>query len=95
MDFTTFFAQAPTVVMFGAIIGIFYFMIIRPQQKRMKEHQALLGAVKRGDKVVLTGGLHGTVHEVEEKTVMVEIARNTIATYDKGSIQSVVKTDAA
>ncbi len=104
MDFTTFFAQAPaaggsswisTVVMFGAIIGIFYFMIIRPQQKRMKEHQALLGAVKRGDKVVLTGGLHGTVHEVEEKTVLVEIARNTIATYDKGSIQSVVKTDAA
>lgn len=101
MDFTTFFAQASgggfggqatgTIVMFAAIIGIFYFMIIRPQQKRMKEHQALLSAVKRGDKVVLTGGLHGTVHEVEEKTILVEVAKNTVLTYDKGAVQTVVK----
>lgn len=80
-----------TFVMFGAIIAIFYFMIIRPQQKRMKEHQALLANVKRGDKVTMTGGMHGTVHEVEEKTVLVEIARNTVVTFEKGAVQSVVK----
>lgn len=100
MDFTTLFAQAPagggssmvsTFVMFGAIIAIFYFMIIRPQQKRMKEHQALLSNVKRGDKVTMTGGMHGTVHEVEEKTVLVEIARNTVVTFEKGAVQSVAK----
>ncbi len=80
-----------TFVMFGAIIAIFYFMIIRPQQKRMKEHQALLANVKRGDKVTMTGGMHGTVHEVEEKTVLVEIARNTVVTFEKGAVQSVAK----
>ncbi|HVZ40882.1 MAG: preprotein translocase subunit YajC [Bacteroidetes bacterium] len=101
MDFTTLVAQAPATdggsspigmfVMFGAIIAIFYFMIIRPQQKRMKEHQALIGAVKRGDKVVLTGGLYGVVHEVEEKTVLVEVAKNTVLKYEKGAIQSVIR----
>jgi preprotein translocase subunit YajC len=104
MDFTTILAQAApgggggmftTVIMFGAIIAIFYFMIIRPQQKRMKEHQALLGGIKRGDRVTLGNGMHGTVHQVEEKTVMVEIAKNVVVTFDKGAVQSVVADSAA
>jgi preprotein translocase subunit YajC len=78
-----------TPVMFGAIIAIFYFMIIRPQQKRMKEHQSMLSAVKRGDKVVLSGGMHGTVFEVEEKSLLVEIAKNTVVRFDKGAVQSI------
>jgi preprotein translocase subunit YajC len=78
-----------TPVMFGAIIAIFYFMIIRPQQKRMKEHQSMLAAVKRGDKVVLTGGMHGTVFEVEEKSLLVEIAKNTVVRFEKGAVQSI------
>jgi preprotein translocase subunit YajC len=83
-------SMVPTFTMFAAIIGIFYFMIIRPQQKRMKEHQSLLSAIKRGDKVLLTGGMHGTIYEVEEKTLMVEIAKNTVVRFEKGSVQSVV-----
>lgn len=104
MDFTTILAQAApgggggslwqTVIMFGAIIAIFFFMIIRPQQKRMKEHQALLAGVKRGDKVVLGNGMHGTVYEVEEKTVLIEVAKNTVIRFDKGAIQSMVAADA-
>ena len=82
--------MVPTFTMFAAIIGIFYFMIIRPQQKRMKEHQNLLSSIKRGDRVLLTGGMHGTIYEVEEKTLMVEIAKNTVVRFEKGSIQSVV-----
>ena len=74
---------------FGAIILIFYFMIIRPQQKRMKQQQALINSVKRGDKVVLSNGMHGSVHEVEEKTVLVEIARNTVVRFEKAAIQTV------
>ncbi|MCE2502771.1 MAG: preprotein translocase subunit YajC [Chlorobi bacterium] len=80
---------APTLIMFGAIGLIFYFMIIRPQSKRMKAHRQLVANVKRGDRVTMNGGLHGTVHEVKETTVLVEIARNTIAEFEKGSIQSV------
>ena|SRR5688500_1484095 len=80
--------------MFAIIFGIFYFMIIRPQQKRLKEHQALLSGVKRGDKVVLTGGMHGTVHEVKDSTVLVEIAKNAVVQFEKSAITSVVKADA-
>jgi len=97
MNFTILFAQAAggsnpwsMGIMFAAMIGIFYFMVMRPQQKRMKEHQNLLNSVKRGDKVVLSNGMHGSVYEVEEKTVLVEIAKNTVVKCEKASIQSVV-----
>lgn len=97
MNFTLLFAQAAPgnsmtsmVVMFAAMIGIFYFMVMRPQQKRLKEHKDLLGSVKRGDKVLLSNGMHGTIHEVEDKTVLIEIARNTVVKFDKGAIQSVI-----
>ena len=95
MNFTFLLAQMggstwATPVMFALMIGIFYFMVIRPQQKRVKEHQKLLGSVKRGDKIVLNNGMHGTVHEVEEKTVLVEIAKNTVVKFEKASIQSVI-----
>lgn len=106
MNFMTFLAQATApeggmfslsspFIMFGAIILIFYFMIIRPQQKRMKQQQALINSVKRGDRVVLSNGMHGSVHEVEERTVLVEIARNTVVKFEKASIQSVNSGDAA
>lgn len=79
--------------MFAIIFGIFYFMIIRPQQKRMKEQQALLSSVERTDKVVLSSGIHGTVHEVEDTSVLVEVAKNVVVRVEKAAIQSVTKTD--
>lgn len=78
-----------TFVMFGAVIAIFYFMMIRPQQKRAKEHQKLLSAVKKGDKVVTTSGMHGSVYEVDETTVTITIASNCHVTFDKSAIASV------
>ncbi len=59
---------------FVAIFVLFYFLLIRPQQKRAKEHQALIAAVKRGDTIVLSSGLIGKVTRVEEAEVNVEIA---------------------
>jgi preprotein translocase subunit YajC len=56
------------------IFVIFYFLLIRPQQKRMKAHQAMLGAVKRNDVVVTSGGLIGKVTKVDEAEVEVELA---------------------
>jgi len=78
-----------TFVMFGAVILIFYFMMIRPQQKRAKEHKALLDGVKKGDKVVTSSGMHGTVADVDEATVSVTVATNTTITFDKSAIASV------
>jgi len=78
-----------TVIMFGSVILIFYFMMIRPQQKRAKEHKALLDAVKKGDKVVTTSGIHGTVSEVEDTTILIQIADNTRVKFDKASVASV------
>jgi len=59
------------------LFGIFYFLIIRPQQQRMKAHQAMVAAVKRGDTVVTAGGLIGKVSKVKDDgEVLVEIAEN-------------------
>jgi len=78
-----------TFVMFGAVILIFYFMMIRPQQKRAKEHQATLASIQKGDKVVTSSGIHGSVTEVDETTVSVTVATNTTIKFDKSAIASV------
>jgi preprotein translocase subunit YajC len=59
---------------FIAIFVLFYFLLIRPQQKRAKEHQAMIMAVKRGDTVVMSSGMIGKVTRVEDAEVNVEIA---------------------
>ncbi len=79
-----------TVVMFALIIFIFYFMIIRPQSKRQKERQKMLEAMKKGDKVVTNGGLHGKIVGMEDKTVLLEIADNVKVKVEKSAIGAVV-----
>lgn len=61
---------APLVILFV----IFYFLLIRPQQKRAKDHKAMLSGIQPGDSVVTNGGLYGRVASVSEETVMIEIA---------------------
>lgn len=75
-----------TLIMFALIIAIFYFMIIRPQQKKQKDRQKMLDAIKKGDKVVTIGGLHGTVLGIEDKTVLVQAAENVKLKFDKTAI---------
>ena len=60
----------PTIL----IIGIMYFLMIRPQQKRLKDHQAMIGGIRRGDTVVTGGGIVGKVTKVDEQELQVEIA---------------------
>ncbi|MBI5217201.1 MAG: preprotein translocase subunit YajC [Ignavibacteriae bacterium] len=78
-----------TLVMFSLIIFIFYFMIIRPQQKRAKERQQLLDGVKKGDKIVTVGGLHGTVIGVEEKTLLIQVADDVKLKFEKTAVQTI------
>jgi preprotein translocase subunit YajC len=80
-----------TLIMFALIIGIFYFMILRPQQKRQKEREKLLTAIKKGDKVVTTGGVHGTISGVEEKTVLLQVADNVKLKVDRSAIASIIR----
>jgi preprotein translocase subunit YajC len=75
--------------MMAAVIFIFYFMMIRPQQKRMKEHQELLKQIKPGDKVITSSGMHGTVSSVQDSTVKVTVADNMHIVFDKSAIATV------
>ncbi|MFZ5948953.1 MAG: preprotein translocase subunit YajC [Stygiobacter sp.] len=80
-----------TLIMFGAIFAIFYFMIIRPQQKRQKEHQKMLDSLQKGDKVIMTGGIHGTVAGIEDKTVLIDVGNNVKIKFERSAITSIVK----
>ncbi len=62
--------MAPLVLIFV----VFWFLLIRPQQKKAKEHRAMVGALKRGDRVVTSGGIYGQVSHVADDHLMVEIA---------------------
>ena len=79
-----------TAVPFVAIIAIFYFLLIRPQNKKQKETQRMLDALKKGDKVITIGGIHGTVSSVKEKTVIVKVDENTKLEFNKSAIATVV-----
>ena len=78
------------------IVAVFYFLLIRPQQKKAKQHQSLVQAVDVGDRVVTIGGLHGTVAGIDDETMRLEIAPGTVITMTRGAIgRRLVDADAA
>jgi preprotein translocase subunit YajC len=82
-------SMVSTLVTFGLVFVIFYFLIIRPQNKKQKEAQKMIEAVKKGDKVVTAGGVHATVYTVKEKTVILKVDENTKMEFSKSAIASV------
>jgi preprotein translocase subunit YajC len=80
------------LVVFGGMILIFYFLLFRPQQKKQKEHQKMLEAVKKGDRVLTSGGLFGTIVGVKDDIAVLRIADDVKVEVTKASIQAVVKT---
>lgn len=68
------------------ILGVFYFLLIRPQQQSAKEHQAFVEGIKKADRVVTLSGLYGTITEVKEKTVLLEIAQGVKVKVDRDKI---------
>lgn len=76
----------PLVIMFG----IFYFLLIRPQQKKAKEHKALLEALKKGDNVITAGGMHGKITAVDDAVVTIEVANNVNIKFNKGHVAAVI-----
>jgi preprotein translocase subunit YajC len=77
----------PLVLMFA----IFYFLLIRPQQKKAKEHRALLDNIKKGDQVITAGGVHGKVASVEDGIVGLEIATGVVIKITKSYIAAINK----
>ncbi len=82
-----------TMVPFLLIFVIFYFFMIRPQNKKQKETEAMLNALKKGDKIITIGGIHGTISSVHEKTVIVKVDDNTKIEFNRSAISSVELTE--
>ncbi|MFF2910528.1 preprotein translocase subunit YajC [Paenibacillus sp. NPDC057934] len=80
----------PFVLMFV----VFYFLLIRPQQKKTKTRNTMLKALKKGDKVVTIGGLHGTIVEISDDIAVLKVNDVTKLTFDRGSISHSVASDA-
>lgn len=74
----------------GLMVALFYFMLIRPQKRREKERQALLNAVKTGDRVLFGGGFLGVVANVKEKTLVVKIADGVKVEIVRGAVSQVL-----
>jgi preprotein translocase subunit YajC len=75
---------------FLAIIAIFYFLIIRPQGKKQKETQKMLSSLKKNDRVVTIGAIHGTVQTVREQTVIVKVDDNTKIEISRSAVATIV-----
>ena len=99
----SFIAQAPagapggagsiaTFVPFIFIFIIMYFVLFRPQMRRQKEQQRLVSALKTGDRVVTSAGIHGLISNVKDTTVIVKVADNVKIEMEKSAITSVVKS---
>ena len=83
------------IVTVAMMIGIFYFFLIRPQNKKQKETENMLKSLKKGDKVITIGGIHGTVSSVDEKTVILKVDDNTKIKFNLTAVADKISGDAA
>ncbi|GAB6908049.1 Preprotein translocase, YajC subunit [Desulfosarcina cetonica] len=81
----------PLILMFV----IFYFLLIRPQQKKTKEHRQMIDSLKTGDRIVTAGGLHGRITGVSEAILTVEIAEKVRVKVNRGSVSALAQTGGA
>jgi len=84
-------AMVTQLLFFAAIFAVFYFLLIRPQQKQKRERERMLTALKKGDRVVTSSGLHGTVTGLDEHKVVLRVADQVRLEFDRGSIGRVVE----
>lgn len=81
-------AFVPLILMFA----IFYFLLIRPQQKKQKEHRQMIGNLKKGDRIMTAGGIYGRITGVDEATVTVEIAEKVRVKVNRGNISALIQS---
>lgn len=78
-----------TIVTFGLVFVIFYFFIIRPQNKKQKDTEKMISALKKGDKIVTIGGIHGEISSTKESSVIVKVDENCKIEFSRSAIASV------
>ncbi len=82
-----------TLVMMALFMVIFWVLLIRPQQRRQKEHNARLAALKKGDRVIIAGGIHGLIEAVREQSLSVKIAEGVRVDVEKAGVTTVLPKD--
>ncbi|MDR1191016.1 MAG: preprotein translocase subunit YajC [Verrucomicrobiales bacterium] len=80
-------------ILFVLLAVVVYFLLLRPQQKQRKEHLRMVSELKTGDRVVLSGGIHGVVANVKDKTLLVKIAENTKIEVERASVSAVLPAE--
>jgi preprotein translocase subunit YajC len=83
------FTYGPLILMFVVL----YFLLIRPQQKKQKVRNQMLNALKKGDKVVTIGGLHGTIMEITDDVIVLRVNDATKMTFDRSAINAISKSE--
>lgn len=68
------------------LLGVFWFVIMRPQQRRTREHRSLMTDLKQGDKVTAAGGIQGTIRRIDDDTISLQVADNVVLKVDKGTV---------
>jgi len=76
----------PIIILFA----IFYFLLIRPQQKKAKEHREMIGNLKKGNRIVTTGGIYGTILNIDDTTIGLEIAEKVKIKISRGNVAALV-----
>lgn len=85
--------MALNLLIIALMFALFWFLIIRPQQKRQKEIREMHANLQKGDKIITIGGLHGTIESLDEKKIVLNVGDNTKLTYDRAAVREVVKED--
>ncbi len=86
-------AWLSTVLPFVLMFVVFYFLLIRPQQKRTKKRNAMLAALKKNDKIVTIGGINGTVTDLTDDKVTIRVNESTKLTFERSAVNVVVSED--
>jgi len=79
------------LVTFGLIIVVFYFLVIRPQNKKKKDANKMLSSIRRGDRVVTIGGMHGSVESVKDDAVILKVDDNVKIKFSKSAVSTVLE----
>ncbi|MDX2464047.1 MAG: preprotein translocase subunit YajC [Porticoccus sp.] len=79
-----------TLLMFGGLFVFMYFIIIRPQRKRAKEHKELTGSLGKGDEVVMNSGLLGKISKLDEAYIVIEVANNVELKFQRAAVHAVL-----
>ncbi|WP_264499593.1 preprotein translocase subunit YajC [Luteolibacter flavescens] len=82
-------------IMMVLMVVMFYFLLIRPQQRQRKELQKRIDALQKGDEVVTTAGIHAIVHNIKDRTVVLKVADGVMMEFDKPAVATVIKKEAS